>query len=69
MKEVPKILADTPNIYQLNSNEMNDILKPTENKINQRKRMYSDKYIDNLQGNAITFEVYHFYTFNFVDYI
>ena len=48
---------------------MNDILKPTENKINQRKRMYSDKYIDNLQGNAITFEVYHFYTFNFVDYI
>ena len=41
LNEVPKILGDTPNIYQLNSNEMNDILMPTENKnVNKRKRIY-----------------------------
>lgn len=46
LNEVPKILGDTPNIYQLNSNEMNDILMPTENKnVNKRKRIYPNKYI------------------------
>ena len=51
LNEVPKILGDTPNIYQLNSNEMNDILMPTENKnVNKRKRIYPNKYIGTTPG-------------------
>merc|ERR1711879_744808 len=38
LREVPKILSDTPNIYQLRTNEMRDILTPVENRINVRQR-------------------------------
>ena len=40
LKEVPKIMSssDTPNIYQLRTNEMQDIMTPVENKINVRSR-------------------------------
>lgn len=30
--------SDTPNIYQLRTNEMQDIMTPVENKINVRSR-------------------------------
>ena len=41
LREVPKIMSssDTPNIYQLRTNEMQDIMTPVENKISVRSRL------------------------------
>ena len=45
LKEAPKILTNTPNIYHLSSHEVNDILKPVEKKRipHTKKRVYPTK--------------------------
>jgi len=45
LKEAPKILTNTPNIYHLSSHEVNDILKPVEKKriSHTKKRIYPTK--------------------------